>query len=213
MLAVLAICALGAAAIIVGGRPEQNPITDARSITWTDLLPEDQVEIWGDVTSRGPTSEAEWLEQEAARNSVPTTFMTLSEAGSVWAEQPQPSFSAETRADLDGVRVALSGYMTPLSFEERETRLFLLVPYVGACIHVPAPPPNQIVIVESADPVPVLDMWQPFTAVGALRIERLDTGLAESAYVMELDRMVAIDLAGGPEEDYTADDYGDGEMQ
>ncbi|MEM7487603.1 MAG: DUF3299 domain-containing protein, partial [Pseudomonadota bacterium] len=136
---------------------------------------------------------------------APSSSMTLSEAGDVWAEQPQQSQSFETRDDLEGVRVALSGYMTPLSFEERETQVFLLVPYVGACIHVPAPPPNQIIIVQSDEPVPVLDMWQPFTAVGTLRVERLETDLAESAYVMDLDRMVSLDMAGGPEEDYTAD--------
>ncbi|MEL7183068.1 MAG: DUF3299 domain-containing protein, partial [Pseudomonadota bacterium] len=121
-----------------------------------------------------------------------------------------PNLAAEPRADLDGTRIALAGYMTPLDFEARETQMFLLVPYVGACIHVPAPPPNQIILVQSTRPVPVLDMWQPFTAVGTLRVERLDTGLAQSAYVMDLDRMVDMTVAGGPEEDYTA---GAGEMQ
>ena len=63
----------------------------------------------------------------------------------------------------------------------------------------PLSPANQIVLVETEEPVPVLAMWEPFTAVGTLRVQHLDTGLAESAYVMSLDRIVAFDMSGGPE--------------
>ena len=123
-----------------------------------------------------------------------------------WDAPPQMSPAARPRDDLDGARVALSGYMTPLDFDALETQAFLLVPYVGACIHVPAPPANQIVYVESATPVPVIDMWQPFTAIGTLRVQRLETELAESAYVMDLERMVALDISEGPDADYESDE-------
>ena len=48
-------------------------------------------------------------------------------------------------AGLDGQTVRLPGYALPLSASEAGVREFLLVPYVGACIHYPPPPPNQIV--------------------------------------------------------------------
>ncbi len=51
--------------------------------------------------------------------------------------------------ELDGQQVRLAGYLLPLEVIENRVVEFLLVPYVGACIHVPPPPPNQIVHVKS----------------------------------------------------------------
>jgi hypothetical protein len=51
---------------------------------------------------------------------------------------------------LDGQNIRLPGYIVPLEVsEEGRTTEFLLVPYFGACIHVPPPPSNQIVHVKS----------------------------------------------------------------
>ena len=196
----LAVVALGAVAAAIGlmGRAPAPAVADARAITWNDLMPDGDARAAA-VAALGPVSEADWLAAEPPRSSSPSG----TDPGDPLAGDaaPQMSLAAQPRADLDGARVALSGYMTPLEFDARETRAFLLVPYVGACIHVPAPPPNQIVLVETEEPVPVLDMWEPFTAVGTLRVQHLDTGIAQSAYVMTLERMVALDMAGGPEGD------------
>ena len=95
----------------------------------------------------------------------------------------------KVRRDLDGERVRIPGYMTPLSWDSAEVSRFLLVPYVGACVHVPPPPANQIVHVEVDGTVPVLEMWEPFLAVGTLRAEPQSTELAEVAYSMELEHL------------------------
>ncbi len=50
--------------------------------------------------------------------------------------------------ELDGKRVRMPGYLLPLEITDGKVTQFLLVPYVGACIHVPPPPPNQIVHVK-----------------------------------------------------------------
>src|SRR4029453_11969102 len=49
---------------------------------------------------------------------------------------------------LGGKRVHIGGYVVPLSFEATRVTDFLLVPFVGACIHVPPPPANQIIYVK-----------------------------------------------------------------
>ncbi len=51
--------------------------------------------------------------------------------------------------DLDGREIRMPGYALPLEFEGTTVTEFLLVPYVGACIHTPPPPPNQIVHVRA----------------------------------------------------------------
>ena len=58
-------------------------------------------------------------------------------------------------ASLNGRRVRLSGYVVPLKHKGRRVSEFLLVPYVGACIHVPPPPQNQIVYVTTKIPIKV----------------------------------------------------------
>lgn len=50
-----------------------------------------------------------------------------------------------TVSELDGQQIRMPGFLLPLEFTDTLTTEFLLVPYVGACIHVPPPPPNQIV--------------------------------------------------------------------
>ena len=98
---------------------------------------------------------------------------------------------APVRAELDGKQVAIAGYMTPLQVEGERVRSFLLVPYVGACIHVPPPPANQVVLVEMEGDatVPLKDMWEPFTAVGRLRTQARETELADVGYTMKLERI------------------------
>ncbi len=53
--------------------------------------------------------------------------------------------------DLDGKPVRIPGYLLPLEFDGDKVSEFLLVPYVGACIHSPPPPPNQIVHVKTEE--------------------------------------------------------------
>jgi hypothetical protein len=50
--------------------------------------------------------------------------------------------------ELNGQRVRIPGYLLPLEVSATKVTEFLLVPYVGACIHVPPPPSNQIIYVK-----------------------------------------------------------------
>ena len=63
--------------------------------------------------------------------------------------------------ELDGKRVRIGGYVVPLDFEATNVKEFLLVPFVGACIHVPPPPPNQIIYVKSAKGFDVAGLVRP----------------------------------------------------
>ncbi|MCR9130336.1 MAG: DUF3299 domain-containing protein [Alphaproteobacteria bacterium] len=89
--------------------------------------------------------------------------------------------------ELDGRRVRLGGYVLPFDFTgSRQITRFLLVPYVGACIHVPPPPPNQLVFVTTEEPVEVSGLWDPVFAEGIMRTARHDNELGDTAYTLEL---------------------------
>ena len=75
---------------------------------------------------------------------------------------------------LENKEVKLPGYVIPLDYYGREINTFLLVPYVGACIHVPPPPPNQIVYVDSEKSWDAMEWWEPVFVTGTLKIEIQD---------------------------------------
>ncbi len=71
-------------------------------------------------------------------------------------------------AELDGQVVRMPGYLLPLEFSGKEVTEFLLVPYVGACIHSPPPPPNQIVHVKAEKPFANLAVFAPIWVTGKM---------------------------------------------
>jgi hypothetical protein len=73
--------------------------------------------------------------------------------------------------ELNGQNIRLAGYVLPLEFSDKGVDEFLLVPYVGACIHVPPPPPNQIVYVRSKDKIMADDLYRPVWVTGRIVIE------------------------------------------
>lgn len=78
---------------------------------------------------------------------------------------------------LDGQQVRLPGYVLPLEFEGSKVREFLLVPYVGACIHTPTPPLNQIVLVRPKVPFTSAGMYAPVWIEGELSAEKRQSDL------------------------------------
>ncbi len=68
----------------------------------------------------------------------------------------------------DGQRVRIPGYALPLEFDGDEVSEFLLVPFVGACIHTPPPPPNQIVFVKPSEAFASAGLYTPVWVEGTL---------------------------------------------
>lgn len=134
-------------------------------IGWPDLL---------------PASERATLD---AMRSGAGSAEDLAEYSSSSREYQTGSFRTVER--LDGQRVRMPGFLLPLDVTQRgQANAFLLLPYHGACVHYPAPPPNQIVYVTSADPVAFDALWDPVWVEGVLQIDRRATELAETAYSM-----------------------------
>ena len=84
--------------------------------------------------------------------------------------------------DWVGKRVRLPGYVVPLDFDGSKVTGFLLVPYMGACIHVPPPPPNQIVYVHVKEPIEVDEIFEAVYATGTFEASLMATGLAQVGY-------------------------------
>ncbi len=88
---------------------------------------------------------------------------------------------------MDGTLVRLPGFIAPLEYTEDLITEFLLVPYFGACIHVPAPPANQTVLVKMSEGqgIKFEDAYYPFWVMGELTAESAMTNLAQAGYYIE----------------------------
>ena len=98
--------------------------------------------------------------------------------------------SAPVVEALNGKLVKLPGFVVPLEFDGTEVSEFLLVPYFGACIHVPPPPANQIVYVKSQKKVPIDGLFDVVWVTGRLNTLRFNSDLGEAGYTLEASDVV-----------------------
>lgn len=82
---------------------------------------------------------------------------------------------------LNGKLLRVSGFCLPLEYEGKKVKEFLLVPWVGACIHTPPPPPNQIVHVVANEAFAVKGMFSAVTVTGEMKV----TSLSKSLYLVD----------------------------
>ena len=66
---------------------------------------------------------------------------------------------------------------------------FLLVPYFGSCIHVPPPPPNQIVYVHNSKRAGIESIYEAYWITGKLHLQTKTTRLGSTAYELNADKI------------------------
>ncbi|MEM0944211.1 MAG: DUF3299 domain-containing protein, partial [Pseudomonadota bacterium] len=141
-----------------GGAAASTPI----ELHWDDLIPEAQKGL---------------------------AFQTLQGLGVVEHGQLSTPFDQEAAyavvTEYDGEVVRIPGYVVPLDFEGIAITDFILVPYIGACIHVPPPPANQLIFVRPAEPFEIRSMWDPVFVTGTISALAFETALAQIGYGME----------------------------
>ncbi|HHX06424.1 MAG: DUF3299 domain-containing protein [Thiopseudomonas sp.] len=149
---------------------------------WLDLMPESDRQALLDMPDIShDTPEAE------------SGFYVPGGLRSTDKNLPAVMYSAQTVTALDGTKILLGGYPVPLETNEQGRFVeFFLVPYPGACIHVPPPPPNQIVLIRYAKGIDLADIYQPLWVEGTLRVEVSSNQLADSAYTITAQRVEAI---------------------
>ena len=86
-------------------------------------------------------------------------------------EQRRAAAAAINEA-LIGQEVRIPGYVLPLEMRERKAVEFLLVPTVGACIHTPAPPANQMIHVVHPDGIEIKGLYDPVWVTGVMEADR-----------------------------------------
>lgn len=86
---------------------------------------------------------------------------------------------------LDDQLISIKGWLVPLEWGMDAIKEFLFVPWFGACLHAPPPPPNQIIRLTLATGVPEREMFEAQEITGRLRTEQSESELALAGYRME----------------------------
>ena len=74
-------------------------------------------------------------------------------------------------AKVLGKEITIKGFMMPLDYDSKAVIEFLFMPYVPACMHVPPPPPNQLVLVKMKKGVTVTPSFYPIELTGKLSLD------------------------------------------
>lgn len=170
-----------------------------RRIEWIDLVPDSQRKSYRPgapppnhgsyLDDRGGAFGGFVQEQGADCTGIAMRFNPECESRAS-AAGGQQSGSGTVNGKLDGQRVQLAGYLVPLETNARgELTGFFFAPYVGACIHVPAPPPNQLIYIQSARGQKMASMYDAYTVTGTLHARIKSVGLNAASYSMDLDTL------------------------
>ena len=159
------------------GAPSGEYVT----IQWTDLLPQDEIDILSN-----PPSYINDIEDGSAEDQLGSS-MNNSIVIEMEDRYQQALVSTRVKSEMDGRAVRIPGFIVPIEFNGEQTITeFFLVPYFGACLHMPPPAPNQIIYVTSATGLKLEALYYPFWISGDLKASLVENDMATAAYSMEM---------------------------
>jgi hypothetical protein len=137
-------------------------------LTWDDLVPPE----WLPANILGDTKI------EDLKDDDPRAIEFAAKMKELWAKAP-------VRKELEGKLIKLPGFVIPLESDGKKVTEFLLVPYMGACIHVPPPPANQTVYVKTGTTdAKIRRVFDTVWVTGRVKIEKIEGELATSGYTI-----------------------------
>jgi len=144
-----------------------------KTTDWDDLLPKD----WD------PMAAFKGINLSKLDDADPRASDALAQMRKAWDAAP-------VNPAMNGQNIRIPGFVVSLDGGPGELREFLLVPYFGACIHVPPPPANQIIHVLPDKPVKGVKNMEAVWVSGKLSIGRADTPMGSSGYQMQAKEVV-----------------------
>ncbi|KXO12117.1 DUF3299 domain-containing protein [Marinobacter excellens] len=128
--------------------------------------------------------EIDWLELMPPEDlALLESMPEIEHEGDGPALLPDEIMTGRVVPEMGNVEGRIPGFVVPLKVTNDMRILeFFLVPYYGACIHVPPPPPNQIIHVKYEEGFTLRALYDPVWIEGELVIERTENDLGTSSY-------------------------------
>ena len=156
----------------VGDRLAQSksaPAADGfKEITWDALIP----------AGWDPVKAFKQIDLSKLKDSDPRAMEAMDRLKKAWDEAP-------VEGKMNGARVRIPGFVVPLGTDLDHVKEFLLVPYFGACIHVPPPPANQMIHVFPKKPLKNAQIMGAVWIGGTLEVALSNTAFGGVGYRMK----------------------------
>ena len=157
------------------------PKSAFKTIEWTDLMPKEDLDAF-----LNPPSYIEEIEDGSEEDQISSQIQSSIAAARDDSYQ-QALVSTRVIEEMDGKAVRIPGFIVPLEFDDDQTiTRFFLVPFFGACIHVPPPPPNQIIFVDYPKGLKLEALYDPFWISGVIKTSLTENEIATSAYTLTM---------------------------
>jgi hypothetical protein len=158
---------------------------DYEAINWVDLLPEKDLKAL-----ENPPAYINEIEDGTPEDNLSNKMLSALEQSTAPDDAYQRALvSTDIVESMDGKAIRLPGFIVPIEMNDKqEVTEFFLVPYFGACIHLPPPPPNQIIYVTSQQGILVEDIYNPYWLEGTIKTTFTENEVAQSAYSMTADQ-------------------------
>lgn len=170
------------AALCTAYSPASFANSDYVEIEWTQLMPADDL-----AALLNPPDFLNDIE-DGAENDNLESLSAISENDETAKRFEQALNSARVIDAFDQARIRLPGFIVPLeSNEDQRVTQFFIVPYFGACLHLPPPPPNQIIFSQSEKGIELESLYDPYWFEGTLVIDNTQNDIGSSAYTLRLD--------------------------
>lgn len=155
--------------------------TTYQTIEWIDLMPQDDLDAL-----MNPPEYLDAIEDGSDDDQLRTQLMlATTQAGD--DRYMQALTSTRVMPEFDNRNIRLPGFIVPLEFDAQlKISRFFLVPFFGACIHVPPPPPNQIVYAIFDQGFKLDALYEPVWVSGTLKTALTENDIAIAAYALEV---------------------------
>lgn len=150
------------------------------TLEWDDLIPPEDLNAL-----LNPPSYINDIEDNTFEDNISDQIKNSLDATSNDRYQ-QALVSKNIIKDMDGRSVRIPGFVVPVEFDEEVITEFFLVPYFGACIHSPPPPPNQIIYVQAEEGLKLETLYDPFWISGKLSTTLVENFMATAAYSLQM---------------------------
>jgi hypothetical protein len=160
---------------------EANQNIQYSIIEWTDLMPEEDLNALLNPPNYVVDADEGSLEDQVTRGLERAMLTEEDDA------YQRALISEKVVAEFNGKAIKLAGFVVPLDFnDEGIVTEFFFVPYFGACIHLPAPPPNQIIFVKHKEGLTLDEFYNPIWISGILTTSLIEDEVATSAYTLDM---------------------------
>lgn len=153
-----------------------------KQIQWIDLLPEEDLQ----ALTKAPIPES-LMEGSAADQINSPLSMTIKDPVS---DYEKALVSVKVRPEYNQRKIKLPGYIVPVETgEDGKATGFFLVPFFGACIHLPPPPPNQIIYATYTDGIALDNLEIPYWIEATIYTKKMFNDMAVAAYTATVDKL------------------------